>query len=146
MRSYKDSNEMLTISDEQLAHAEVKYRIRFYKRIRAYVREKMPEETYSYSDSKFLIYIAEQDKIAAAHGIKTEQGLVRWVSLSLWVRQDFYQQPDFKDYFKSSGEAVAETRLVIYMDYIRVLKNNPETKIENSLYQNNSVLKNLKNG
>ncbi len=121
---------MLTISKEQMAKAEEKYRIRFYKRIRAYVREKMPKETSSYPDSKLLAYIAEQDKIAEKHGIRTDQGVTKWVCLSLGYGKDFYRQADIKDYFSTPGKPGAEIRLSILMDHLNAKQKNPNAKIE----------------
>ncbi len=121
---------MLTITKEQMEIAEQKVRVHFHRRIRKDVREQMPKETAPYPDSKLLAYIGRQDKIAGAHGIKTERGIFNWVVLALSYGEDFYQKPKIKDYFKQLGQPEAETRLSILIDYLIVKKKNPAVKME----------------
>ncbi len=124
---------MLQISEAQMAKADEKARVHFHRRVRDYVRETMPGETNAYPDSKLLSLIAEQDKISGEHEIKTEQGVARWVCLRLWAGEDFYQQPEFKDYFEYPGEPPAEMRLEIYVDHICVLEKDPQAKMETTI-------------
>jgi len=121
---------MLYISKEQMAKADEKARVHFHRRLRDYVRKKLPEQTDSTPDSKLLAYIAEQDKIAGEHEIKTEQGVAKWVCLSLGFGDDFFQEPPIKDYFNSPGLPDAETKLAVLVDCLYARKQNPDVKLE----------------
>jgi len=121
---------MLEISQEQMEKADVKARVHFHRRLRDYVREKLPDETSQMPDSKLLTYIAEQDQIAGEHEVKTEQGVAKWVCLSFGLGAGFYQQPEFKNYFDSPEPPIAETKIVLLVDYLHARQQNPNTKIE----------------
>lgn len=127
---------MLQISEEHLAIADEIARKNFHQRLRDYVRDKLPEETDTTPDSKLLAYITEQDQIAGEHEIKTEQGIARWVCLSLREEENFHQQPKFKDYFEYPGKPPAEKRLELYVDYFCSLEKDPTAKVGDSLDQN----------
>ncbi len=131
---------MLEISPEQMVVADDIARDNFHQRVRDYVREKLPEETSQTPDSKLLAYIAEQELVARKHKIETELGIARWVCLGLWTGEDFYQQPEFKDYFEQPGEPPAEIRLELYVDYICALENNPDAKVENTIRKHGYLL------
>lgn len=121
---------MLHISKEQIAKADEKVRVHFHRRLRDYVREKLPEQTDSTPDSKLLAYITEQDKIAGERGITTEQGVAKWVFLSFGLDKDFYQQPEFKNYFDSPEPPDAESKLALFVDYLHARRQDPDIKIE----------------
>ncbi len=121
---------MLYITKEQMIRADEKARVHFHRRVRDYVREKMPEETRTTPNTKLLTYLGEQDKIAAEHGITSELGVSKWACLSLWAGEEFYQQPEFNDYFEQPGEPSAEMRLDFYVDYICALEKDPKARIE----------------
>ncbi len=121
---------MLVITEEQMVRADAKARVHFHRRVRGHVREKMPEETRTMPNTQLLAYIGRQDKIAGAHGIKTERGIFNWVVLALSYEEDFYQKPDIKHYFKQPGQPSAEPRLSILIDYLIVKKKNPAITID----------------
>lgn len=126
---------MLELSEEQMLRADEKYRIRFHKRIRTYVREKIPDKTRTIPDSQLLAYIVRQDKIAEKHEITTERGVAKWVCYSLGYGEDFYQEPEIKTYFNEPEPPNAEDKLSILIDYMKALKTDPNVKIE-SIYAN----------
>jgi hypothetical protein len=121
---------MLEISQEQMEKADVKARVHFYRRLRDYVREKLPDETSQTPDSKLLAYIAEQDRIAGEHEIKTELGVTKWVCLSLDLGKDFYQKESVKNYFNAENPPDAETKLHIFVEYLTAKQNDSALKIE----------------
>jgi len=121
---------MLKITKAHIAKADALARKNFYQRLRDHVREKQPEATASWPDSKLMAYIAEQDKIAGEHGVTTERGIALWVLHGLEVGKDFYQQPEFKDYIGYPGEPDANTRFEIYTDYFAAVKKHPGAKPE----------------
>ncbi len=120
---------MLYISKEQMARADAKARIRFHKKVRGYVREKLPKTTAHYPDSKLLAYIGKQDKVAVAHGIKSEKGIINWVCLALSYGENFYQKKQTQDFFNMPGTPDVETRLSILTDYLSAKQNNPEVSM-----------------
>ena len=126
---------MLYISKAQMAKADEKARVHFYRRLRDHVREKQPEATDSWPDSELMAYIAEQDKIAGEHGVTTELGIALWVLHGFNVGKDFYQQPEFKDYIGYPGEPDANIRFELYTDYFSALKKNPDARLDDILHQ-----------
>ncbi len=124
---------MLEISQEQMEKADVKARVHFHRRLRNYVREKLPEKTESISDSNLLTYIAEQDQIAGEHEIRTERGAAKWVCLSFDLGENFYQKEPVKGYFNSQDPQnlpSAETKLQILVEYLIAKQDDPSLKIE----------------
>ena len=124
---------MLTFTEEQMVWADQRARVHFHRRVRDYVREKIPETVNTIPNTQLLAYIGKQDKIAAEYEITTELGVTRWVCLSLGLGQDFYQEPEIKDYFNSPGLPDAETRLAVLVDSLHAQKQNPDIKIESVL-------------
>jgi hypothetical protein len=121
---------MITISKDQMAQAEEKYRVRFHKRVRAYVRKKMPDTTRQIPDSKLLVYIARQDKVAEKQGVTTELGVTKWVCLSLGHGENFYQEPSIKKYLQTGDSPPVITKLDILVDYMQAQKKDPKVKID----------------
>lgn len=110
--------------------ADVKARVHFHRRVRDYVREKLPEQTESIPDSKLLSYIAEQDEIAGEHEIRTERSVAKRVILSFDLGGDFYQKESVKGYFNSQNPPSAETKLQILVEYLIAKQDDPSLKIE----------------
>ncbi len=126
---------MLYITKEQMIRADGKARVHFHRRVRDHVREKMSKETSTMPNTKLLVYIGEQDKIAAEHGITTELGVTKWVCLSLDLGQDFYQQATVKDYFNEDNPPDAETKLHIFVEFLTAKQNDPGLTIDTVIKQ-----------
>ncbi len=121
---------MLTFTEEQMVWADERARVHFHRRVRDYVREKLPEETRTIPNTKLLAYIGEQDKIAAEHGITTELGVSKWVCLSLDLGTDFYQKESTKKYFNAQTSIDPETKVTLFGDYLHAQQKDPKVTIK----------------
>ncbi len=121
---------MLTFTEEQMVWADERASVHFYRRVRNYVREKLPKETRTIPNTKLLAYIGEQDRIAGEHGIKTELGVTKWVCLSLSYGGDFYQKEPAKKYFNAQNAPDAESKLHVLVEFLTARQNSPGLKME----------------
>jgi hypothetical protein len=106
---------MLRIMKEQLEAFDRVARANFHRRLAAYLREEMPEETARHADDALLEYIMASECRAAAHGIETESGIAQWTSLALVLGLDFDSDPTVCEYFKAPGME-PEEKLEIFVD------------------------------
>jgi len=111
---------MFKISKGQMTEVDRLVRDGFHRRLAAFLRVELPEETTVLDDVALAAFILESEQRALLHGIETELGIARWACFRLAAEPDFDRHAEFKEYMNVPGM-------------------NPERKLELLIEQYNAL-------
>ena len=94
----------MRLGKEQLAAMDEMARESFHKRLIAFLRKEIPEETVSMDDAALRQRIAYSEQRAALHGINSEAGIAQFVCLTFLAGLEFDEIPDVKAFLETPNE------------------------------------------
>jgi hypothetical protein len=113
----------MLIGKAQLAAMNEMARENFRKRLIAFLREEIPEETASLDDSGLLQRIVYCEQRAAPYGIESEAGIAQFVCLTFMAGPDFDSIPEVKAFLETPHEAMtAEEKLDLLVEELASAK------------------------
>jgi hypothetical protein len=94
---------MLNLSSEQLAALEEPSRQRYCGDVRTTLRKDFPHLVAQFSDAVLLERIAVSTRWALEYGVRTGEGLLAYIALSLVAGPSFNGDPKIRQYFEFPG-------------------------------------------
>lgn len=89
---------MWVIRQEQLEIFDAAAQEEFRRRVAAYLRKHLPQQTGAFDDQDFLVRIQEWQSCAAIYGVITERAIAKWCLLSMLAGKAFHEQPEVHQY------------------------------------------------
>ncbi|HEX8337820.1 MAG TPA: hypothetical protein VF621_13880 [Pyrinomonadaceae bacterium] len=105
----------MKIRGEQLESLDEAARDDFHRRLAAYLRGELPEETAGLDDAALGRLIAEAERRAAGYGITSEAGVAQFACVTFIAGPAFDDLPLVRQYLSEPG-ANAEQRLAELVD------------------------------
>ncbi|MBM3993076.1 MAG: hypothetical protein FJ303_02805 [Planctomycetes bacterium] len=90
-----------------------------------FVRDALPEKTTHVSDDDLLRRIADADRRALSHGLRTERGITLFASLAIMVGPEFDELPEMRRYL-SLPKPDADTRIELFVRVLTARKKQEE--------------------
>jgi len=94
----------MRLGKEQLAAMDSAARENFRKRLIAFLREELPDETASMDDTALRQRIVYSEQRAAPYGIESEAGIAQFVCLTFLAGPEFDEIPDVKAFLETPDE------------------------------------------
>jgi hypothetical protein len=111
----------LKIRTEQFEALDEAARSDFHRRLAAFLRGEMPEQTAEFDDAALLALIEECEREAAKLGIVTEGGVSQFTCLGFMAGADFAERPAIREYLAGPGDD-PEARLGELVEYLAALE------------------------
>jgi hypothetical protein len=96
----------MLLGKKQLAAMNQMAHENFHKRLIAFLREEIPEETASMDDAALRQRIVYSEQRAAIYGIRSEAGIAQFVCLTFYAGPEFDEIPDVKAFLETPDEAM----------------------------------------
>jgi hypothetical protein len=113
---------MLQIRPEQMAEFDKAVRRNFHQRLLAHYRQHLPEVTASWDDATLAQRIADADRRASLHGIRSERGIARFVGIALVAGPEFDNIPEVRACLDRPG-VDPEVKIDLLVDCLTELEN-----------------------
>lgn len=113
---------MMTIRSDQMAHMDDAMQRRYHEQLRKLLREESPELTARFDDPTLLDRIAVAVPKARAYGIRTDEGIVAYVGLSLAAGPSFHDDPTIHHFLESKNDDPDLKIRWMYNDVVRTLQ------------------------
>jgi hypothetical protein len=94
----------MRIGKQQLAAMNEMALENFHKRLIAFLREEIPEETASMDNSALRQRIVDCEQRAEPHGITSEAGIAQFVCLTFSAGPEFDEIPEVKTFLETPDE------------------------------------------
>ena len=114
---------MLRIRKEQVKTFEEAAQTDLSRRILAFLRSELPEETADFDDGTLTEHIAESKRRAAIYGIERDAGIAQFVCLTFIAGLTFDEIPEVRSYLQEPGMS-PEEKLSDLVDYLTALEND----------------------
>lgn len=95
---------MLTIRKQQLGYFDDGAWETFRKRLVAFLRDELAEETEHFDDDQLYDFVVSCEQRAKGYGIETELGLALFTSLSVEMNQFIDDLPEIKEALAQSSD------------------------------------------
>jgi hypothetical protein len=90
----------------------------FHRRLLAYLRRELPDETAAMDDAALIQRIELCEEKASSHRIVSEAGITQFTCLSFMGGPDFDGSPEVREYLRDDG-LDPEEKLNELVDYMR---------------------------
>lgn len=94
----------MLIGKEQLSAMNEMARENFHKRLIAFLREEIPEETATMDDAALRHRIVYSEQRAEPYGIESEAGIAQFVCLTFLAGPEFDAIPEVKAFLETPNE------------------------------------------
>ncbi len=101
---------MFTIRTQEMARMNELMEMEYHKKLLKYFRNKIPDLLKSYDDSGLKATIAEASRKARVYGVRSPDGVVRFVGLALAAGPKFDEDPEIH-HFLTLAEPDAEQKV-----------------------------------
>lgn len=94
----------MLIRPEQMASMDEAMQKRYHEELRKLLREQSPDLVATLDDATLLERIAAAEEKARAYGVKTGEGILAYVGLSLTAGARFDEDPKIQPFLRRPGE------------------------------------------